>query len=448
MEPGQSATKTIAAPEETKGLERALLNRQARVAVIGLGYVGLPLCVELAEAGFKIMGYDLNAERAAQIGRGVSHIGDVPSARLEEVVRSRKLRTSADAALLADADVFVICVPTPFTKAKQPDLSHVMRAAHDIAPRLAPDRMVILESTTYPGTTSDVLRPVLETSGWRAGEDFALAYAPERVDPSNRRFNVSNTPRVVGGYTPRCARLATTLYRQVSASVVVVSSPQVAEMAKLLENTFRHVNIALANEMAILCADLGINVWEVIEAAATKPFGFMPFYPGPGVGGHCIPIDPCYFSFRVRELGRHARFVELAEAINEQMPDYVVTRVADALNERGKAVRGARLLIVGAAYKRDVADVRESPALKIISRLQEKGADVRYHDPLVPELTSLAQPLRSVPLTAEEMEAADCAVIVTDHTQLPYAELAARCQLIFDARNALRDHEGGNIVRL
>lgn len=446
MEPER--TSVITAPAETHGLALALINRQARVAVIGLGYVGLPLCVALAEAGFRIIGYDLNPERADQIGRGISHIGDVPSARLAEVVAHKRLRAGADPRALADADVFVICVPTPFTKAKQPDLSHVVRAGQDVAPYLAPDRMVILESTTYPGTTRDVLRPLLETSGLRAGEDFALAFAPERVDPTNRRFNISNTPRIVGGYTRRCAELAAALYRQIPAPVVIVSSLQVAEMAKLLENTFRHVNIALANEMAILCADLGINVWEVIEAAATKPFGFMPFYPGPGVGGHCIPIDPCYFSYRVRELGRHARFVELAETINEQMPDYVVLRVADALNEHGKALRGARLLVVGVAYKRDVADVRESPALKIISRLREKGADVRYHDPLVPELNETGEQLRSVPLTSEEMAAADCAVIVTDHSGLPYHDLVACSRLIFDARNALRDYQGDNIVRL
>ena len=425
-----------------------MLTRQAKVAVVGLGYVGLPLCVELADAGFSVIGYDLNPERAAQISRGISHIGDVPSSRVQGAIAKRKLRAASNAKAMADADVFVICVPTPFTKAKQPDLSHVIRAGESISPHVAPGRMVILESTTYPGTTADVLRPLLETSGWRAGEDFALAYAPERVDPTNKRFTISNTPRVVGGYTPRCAQLAAALYRQVSAPVVVVSSLQVAEMAKLLENTFRHVNIALANEMTILCADLGIDAWEVIDAASTKPFGFMPFYPGPGVGGHCIPIDPCYFSYRVRELGRHARFVELAEAINEQMPDYVVLRIADALNEHGKALRAARILILGVAYKRDVADVRESPAIKIISRLREKGADVVYHDPLVPELHEVKPPLSSVPLTDEEARRTDCAVIVTDHSNLPYADLARRCRLIFDTRNALRDYDGDNIIRL
>jgi len=438
----------LAAPREMQGLAQALVKRTARVAVTGLGYVGLPLCVELTEAGFAVIGYDLNPKRAAQIARGVSHIGDVPSTRLAAAVSRKKLRATADAEALHGADVFVICVPTPFTKARQPDLSHVIRAGQDIAPHIARERMVILESTTYPGTTRDMLRPLLETSGWRAGVDFALAFAPERVDPNNRRFSISNTPRIVGGYTPQCAALAATLYRQMSAPVATVSSLEAAEMAKLLENTFRHVNIALANEMAILCADLGIDVWEVIDAAATKPFGFMPFYPGPGVGGHCIPIDPGYFSYRVRELGRHARFVELAEAINEQMPDYVVLRTADALNEQGKALRGARLLILGVAYKRDVADIRESPALKIISRLQEKGADVRYHDPLVPEMNDVVAPLRSVDLTAEEMEAADCAIIVTDHARLPYDDLVAHCRLIFDTRNALRGRAGANIVRL
>jgi UDP-N-acetyl-D-glucosamine dehydrogenase len=446
MKPAQTALAS--APVETETLAQALITRRARVAVIGLGYVGLPLCAELAHAGFRVLGYDLNRERAARVASGVSHIADVPSARLQQAIAAKRLRASADAAILREADVFVICVPTPFTKARQPDLSHVVRAGQDIAPHLASQRMVILESTTYPGTTRDVLRPLLEESGLRAGEDFALAFAPERVDPNNRRFNITNTPRVVGGYTSRCAQLAALLYRQMAAPVVVVSSLQVAEMSKLLENTFRHVNIALANEMAILCADLGINVWEVIDAAATKPFGFMPFHPGPGVGGHCIPIDPCYFSYSVRELGRHARFVELAETINEQMPDYVVLRVADALNEHGKALRGARILVLGAAYKRDVADARESPAIKIIAQLQDKGALVRYHDPLVPELNELPAPLRSVGLTLDEMTSSDCAVIVTDHSFLPYDDLVAHCRLIFDARNALRSHAGDNIVRL
>jgi UDP-N-acetyl-D-glucosamine dehydrogenase len=428
-------------------LLEAIRQRRAKVTVLGLGYVGLPLSVGLAEAGFPVTGYDVNADRVRELQAGNSHIADVSRRRLRRALASGKLRVTADANDLA-AQVFLICVPTPFGKARQPDLSCVTQAAQTVAPCLERGALVVLESTTYPGTTREIVRPIVESSGLTAGRDFALAFAPERVDPGNAAYKVQNTPRIVGGLTPRCARAAKALYSQLAPKVRTVSSLETAEMAKLMENTFRHVNIALVNEMALLCTDLGVDVWEMIDAAATKPFGYMPFYPGPGVGGHCIPIDPCYFSYRVRELGRQARFVELAEAINEGMPEHVVSRISDALNERGKALRGARILVLGAAYKRDVADVRESPALKVIAKLRQKGAIVRYHDPLVPEVNGTGEALHSVALTPREMESCDCAVVVTDHSSLPYRELVQRCRLIFDTRNALRRYRSDNVVRL
>jgi len=428
-------------------LLEAIRHHRARVTVLGLGYVGLPLSVEIADAGFAVTGYDIKADRVQALSGGESDVADVSSRRLRQAISRGKLRLTSDAADVA-AEVFLICVPTPFGKARQPDLSCVTQAARDVAAHVRRGTLVVLESTTYPGTTREIVRPILESSGRQAGRDFALAFAPERVDPGNGAYRVANTPRIVGGLTPRCARTARRFYRQFTPRVRIVSSLETAEMSKLMENTFRHVNIALVNEMAVLCTDLGVDVWEMIDAAATKPFGFMAFYPGPGVGGHCIPIDPCYLSYRARELGRQTRFVELAEAINEQMPDYVVSRVADALNERSKALRGARLLVIGAAYKRDVADTRESPALKVIAKLRQKGAIVRYHDPYVLEVNGTGETLRSVPLTPQEMRNSDCAVVVTDHSSLPYGELVRHCPLIFDTRNALKRYRADNVVRL
>jgi UDP-N-acetyl-D-glucosamine dehydrogenase len=428
-------------------LLEAIRHRRARVTVLGLGYVGLPLSVEIADSGFAVTGYDIRADRVGALSSGSSDVADVSARRLRRALSRGKLRLTSDVADLA-AEVFIICVPTPFGKARQPDLSCVTQAASDVAAHLRRGTLAVLESTTYPGTTREIVRPILESSGLQAGRDFALAFAPERVDPGNDRYGVANTPRIVGGLTPSCARTARSFYRQFTPRVRVVSSLETAEMSKLMENTFRHVNIALVNEMAVLCTDLGVDVWEMIDAAATKPFGFMPFYPGPGVGGHCIPIDPCYLSYRARELGRQTRFVELAEAVNEQMPDYVVSRIADALNERGQALRGARLLVIGAAYKRDVADTRESPALKVMAKLRQKGAIVRYHDPYVPEVNGTGEALHSVPLTAQEMRNSDCAVVVTDHSSLPYGELVRHCPLVFDTRNALRRQRAHNVVRL
>ena len=418
------------------------------MAVIGLGYVGLPLAVALANAGFTVLGYDRDPSRAQALAQGESPIADVPATQVATVVGAGRFLPTADPAVLRQAQVVVICVPTPLTKRKQPDLDCVEAAARDLAAHLQPGTLVILESTTYPGTTQDMLRPLLEESGLQAGRDFFLAFSPERIDPANPRFHLDNTPRVVGGLDPRSGELAAALYQQVSPKVHLVSSPQVAEMAKLVENTFRHVNIALANEMAILCAAMGIDIWEVIEAAATKPFGFMPFYPGPGVGGHCIPIDPQYFSWKVREYDRHARFIELAVEINDHMPYRVVHLVTDALNDQGKPVRGSRILAVGVAYKKDVADARESPALKVIAILQKKGAVTSYHDPYLPTLAESGLTMQSVPLTEQVLTESDCVVILTNHAQLDY-RLIARCSpLVVDTRNSLKGMRSDHLVKI
>jgi UDP-N-acetyl-D-glucosamine dehydrogenase len=428
-------------------LREKIHNCQARVGVAGLGYVGLPLAVAFAQQGFSVCGIDLDAERTARLSAGSSYIEDLEDKALQEAMKAGRFRATTDAAVLREMDVVILCVPTPYTKAKQPDLTYVIRAGQDLQRCLHPGMLVILESTTYPGTTQELMLPLLEQSGLRCGHDFQLAYSPERVDPGNHQFGLRNTPKIVGGVTEEATHLAALLYAHVADRVVPVSGPRVAEMAKLLENTFRHVNIALANEMAILCRKLDIDIWEVIDAAATKPFGFMPFYPGPGVGGHCIPIDPYYFAWKVQEEEAQARFIQLAGEINDRMPDVVVERVSDALNERGKSVRGSRLLILGVSYKRDVGDVRESPALKVIERLQRKGADVVYHDPYVAQLGHGAQ-LASIPLTQEALAGADCVLILTHHQCLPWQQVVAAAPLIVDTRNALKEFREGHIVRL
>jgi UDP-N-acetyl-D-glucosamine dehydrogenase len=429
-------------------LSEKIRTREARLAVVGLGYVGLPLAVAFAREGFAVCGIELDAERAGRIMAGNSYVEDLEDELLRETLATGRLRATTDVAALREADVVIICVPTPYTKSKQPDLTYLLRAGQDLQCHMHPGMLVILESTTYPGTTQELLLPLLEQSGFQCGEQFLLAYSPERVDPGNREYGLRNTPKIVGGVTEPATELAALLYAQVAEQVVPVSGPRVAEMAKLLENTFRHVNIALANEMAILCRKLGIDIWEVIDAAATKPFGFMPFYPGPGVGGHCIPIDPYYFAWKVQEEEERARFIELAGQINDHMPDVVVERVGDALNERGKSVRGSRILILGVSYKRDVGDVRESPAVKVIDRLYRKGAVVEYHDPYVPTLRNGNGHLASTPLTEETIAAADCVLLLTDHRCLPLETLVSRAQVIVDTRNALRGYRAGHIVRL
>jgi UDP-N-acetyl-D-glucosamine dehydrogenase len=416
--------------------------RTATIGIVGLGYAGLPLAVAFAEAGFRTLGYDLDAGRVAAINAGASYIADVPSERLAAL--TGRLSATSDDAALADCDAITICVPTPLAKAQAPDISAIVAAADTIARRLRPGQLVVLESTTYPGTTEEVVLPKLAAGGRRAGEDFFLAFAPERIDPGNRHFAARNTPKLVGGVTPACREVASALYGQIVERVVPVSSTRTAEMAKLLENTFRAVNIALVNEMAIMCNALGIDVWEVIDAAATKPFGFMPFYPGPGLGGHCIPVDPFYLSWKLKTLNQTSRFIELAGEINGRMPGFVVGKVVDALNERRQAVNGATVLVLGVAYKADVADTRESPALEILQLLAAKGAVVHYHDPYVPRLEVNDQlRLASVALDAATVGAADCVVICANHSSYDWARLAEWARLIVDTRNAMKGITGG-----
>lgn len=410
--------------------------REARVVVIGLGYVGLPLAVEIGGAGFSVIGYDKSGERVAAVAQGVSYIKDVPDQALKELTRSGRLAATTDPSCLASADVAVICVPTPLNKSKAPDNSYIIAAAEDLLPHMHRGMLIVLESTTFPGFTREVLLPRLSESGLRAGEDFFLAFSPERVDPGNARFQTRNTPKVIGGTTPRCLQMVQALYGEFIERLVPVSSTDAAEMVKLLENTFRAVNIGLVNEVSIMCQKLGLDTWEVIDAAATKPFGFMPFYPGPGLGGHCIPVDPLYLSWKLRTLKYEARFIDLADQINTAMPAVVVERVQDALNERLKPLKGARVLVVGVAYKRDIDDIRESPALDVIELLARKGAKVDYHDPYVPMLRLGEHQLSSQPLAGlKEYEAV---IILTDHSAIDYRQLVSEARLIIDTRNATR----------
>ena len=429
-------------------LRSRIERRQARVAVIGLGYVGLPLAVEFARSGFSVTGFEVDALRVEAINRGETYIGDVSEYTMRELVQSKRLRATIDFGQLAEMDTISICVPTPLRKTRDPDMTFIIGALDEIRPRLRKGQLVVLESTTYPGTTEELVRPKLEESGLSAGEDFHLAFSPERVDPGNASFQTRNIPKVVGGMTPECTELAALLYAQCVERVVPVSSARVAEMVKLLENTFRSVNIGLVNELALMCHHLDVDVWEVIEAAATKPFGFMPFYPGPGLGGHCIPIDPLYLSWKARMNGFDPRFIELAAQINERMPDYVVDLVTDALNRQAKSVRNSQVHILGVAYKRSVSDVRESPALAVMKLLLDRGAKLSYSDPYVPELRDEGLALRSVPVREVLSNGCDCVVILTDHPDFDYAYVGAAAKAVVDARNALRGVAGEHIVRL
>jgi UDP-N-acetyl-D-glucosamine dehydrogenase len=431
----------------SEALEQKIRDRSARVGVIGLGYVGLPLAVEFAQAGFSVTGIDLNSEKTARINAGDSYVPDVPSAVLGPLVASGKLRASTDFSLIAELDTIDICVPTPLRKTKDPDMSFIVSSCQEIAKYLHPGMLLILESTTYPGTTDELLLPMFEASGLRAGRDFFLCFSPERVDPGNPTYQTKNIPKVVGGITPACTQMGAMFYQQAMERVVPVSSTQVAEMVKLLENTFRMINIGMVNEMAMMCDRMGINVWEVIDAAATKPFGFMPFYPGPGLGGHCIPIDPFYLSWKTRQAGIEARFIELAGYINGQMPHHVVDKIQNALNEHDKALKGAHVHILGVAYKKDIDDVRESPALDVMHLLASRRARVSYSDPYVPEINSDNLKLRSAPVD-DAVPAADCVVIITGHSAFDYARILERAQLIVDTRNAMKGFTSDKIVRL
>ena len=427
-------------------LER-IQSTEARIGIIGLGYVGLPLAVEFARVGFDVVGFDVDEAKNAQINAGKSYIPDVPESDLADVVRSGKLRATSDMAQLGDMDVVDICVPTPLRKTKDPDLSYVVKAVEAAAKVLRRGQLVILESTTYPGTTDEVVQPMLEAGGFKAGEDFLLAFSPERVDPGNAQYTTKQIPKVVGGHGAASTDVACALYRRVVASVVPVSSTRVAEMVKLLENTFRAVNIGLVNEIALMSRKMDIDVWEVIDAAKTKPFGFMPFYPGPGLGGHCIPIDPFYLSWKARQSGFECRFIELAGQVNGSMPEHVVQRVSDALNSVKKPINGSRVHLFGIAYKRDVNDMRESPALDVLELLLRRGASVSYTDPWVPQLRDGSHQMASVDFDAVLAEGCDCAVITTDHGSFDYARIA-RFPLVVDTRNALKGYTGSNIVRL
>ncbi|MCC7042228.1 MAG: nucleotide sugar dehydrogenase [Acidobacteria bacterium] len=423
-------------------LESRLTSRTARVGVVGLGYVGLPLAVEFARGGFRTTGIDLDARKVAAVNAGTSYIQDVASDDVATFRASGHIEASTDPAVVSTLDTINICVPTPLRKTKDPDLSFVVSAVEMIATHLRPGQLVILESTTYPGTTDEVVRPILERGGLVAGRDFFLAFSPERVDPGNEKWTTRNVPKVVGGQTPTCTALARALYSASVDTVVTVSSPKVAEMVKLLENTFRAINIGLVNELAMMCDRLGISVWEVVDAAATKPFGFMPFYPGPGLGGHCIPIDPFYLSWKVKEVGFEARFIELAGHVNGAMPHHAAQKVADALNMHSKPVRGSSVLILGVAYKRDIDDYRESPAMDVMAELEQRGARLAYHDPYVPKVDAghwpAARDIESIDLSPEVLAAADCVAILTDHRCFDYDAIVTHARLVVDCRNAIK----------
>jgi UDP-N-acetyl-D-glucosamine dehydrogenase len=429
------------------GLRKRIADKSARVGVLGLGYVGLPLAVEFARAGFEVVGIDVQQSKVDQFNSGHSYIRDVRDDVFGPLVKTGRLRATSDFSVIRELDTIDICVPTPLRKTKDPDMSFVVAASDAIAEHMHPGLLVMLESTTYPGTTDELVLPKLTASGLEVGKDFFLCFSPERVDPGNAKFQTANIPKVVGGITPACTEMGALFYQQALETVVPVSSTRVAEMVKLLENTFRMINIGLVNELAIMCDRMKINVWEVIDAAGTKPFGFMPFYPGPGLGGHCIPIDPFYLSWKSKEAGIEARFIELAGYINGRMPEFVVEKIQNALNEASKSVRGSRVHILGVAYKRDIEDVRESPALDIIMLLQRLGAIVTFSDPYVRRIHTNGAPLDSQDMLPA-LDSADCVVIVTDHGGVDYAAVVERSRLIVDTRNALKNFRSPKIVRL
>ncbi len=438
-------TSTIDSAAET--LAGKIAARTARVGIVGLGYVGLPLAVEFAKAGFSVTGIDLVESKVARINAGDSYVQDIASSDIDALVNDDKLRATTDFSVISELDTINICVPTPLRKTKDPDMSYIVSACQEIAKHFHPGMLAILESTTYPGTTEEVVLPMLSRPDLQVGRDFFLCFSPERVDPGNPKYQTRNIPKVVGGITPACTEMGARFYAQALENVVPVSSTQVAEMVKLLENTFRMINIGLVNELAVMCDRMGINIWEVIDAAATKPFGFMPFYPGPGLGGHCIPIDPFYLSWKTRQAGIEARFIELAGYINGQMPHFVVEKIQNALNERAKAVKGSRIHILGVAYKRGIDDVRESPALDIIHLLQRRGATVTFSDPYVPSIRIEEETMMATDATKAVGEA-DCAVIITDHPGIDYARIVDQAKLVVDTRNALRGMTSDKIIRL
>ncbi len=430
-------------------LLKKIENRSAVIGLIGLGYVGLPLAVEFGKAGLKVIGVDVDARKVEALNAGRSYIPDVKTEDIAALRAQGRLEASTDYAALQFADAVSICVPTPLRKTRDPDMSYVIAASEKVTELAHPGFLIVLESTTYPGTTEEILLPALQARGLTVGENVFLAFSPERINPGDAVFGVRNTPKVVGGVTPACTEAAYALYSTAIDQVVKVSSPRAAEMVKLLENTFRIVNIGLINEVALMCDRLDIDVWEVIDAASTKPYGFMRFTPGPGVGGHCIPIDPLYLLWKLKSLNYNARFIEVADEVNMSMPHYVVTLVQDALNDDGKPLKGAKVLVLGAAYKKDIDDVRESPALDVMITLRERRAEVSYHDPYVPQVKMDHDVLQSVPLTAEALAQADCVVVVTDHTAFDYQFIREQAKVIVDTRNAMKDTRGeSRVVKL
>lgn len=429
-------------------LQDKITSKEAKVGIIGLGYVGLPMAVEFAKKGFSVAGIDTNLERVSKINKGKSYVLDVKNEEIKELVKKGKLKAFTRFNIISKLDTISLCVPTPLRKTKDPDMSYVISAANAIKRYIRKNQLILIESTIYPGATEELILPILEESGLKVGKDFFLAFSPERIDPGNPTYNTSNIPKVAGGMTKKCIALARLFYEQIADSVVPVSSTRVAEMVKLLENTFRSVNIALVNEISLMCEKLNINVWEVIDAAKTKPFGFMPFYPGPGIGGHCIPVDPFYLSWKAKMNGFEARFIELAGQVNSTMPHFVVNRIADALNNVKKSIKGSHIHILGVAYKKDVNDARESPALDIINILRAKGSTVTYTDPYIPKIDHSETISKSKPLTASFLKKADCVVVVTDHSVFDYKSLVKNSKLVVDTRNAIKGFKDKHITRL
>ncbi|MCF8011605.1 MAG: nucleotide sugar dehydrogenase [Clostridiales bacterium] len=426
-------------------LQKAIIEKTAKVGVIGLGYVGLPLAVEKGKVGFDVLGIDQNRSRVARINEGLNYIQDVKGEDVQDLVSDKKLTASYSFDHIEDQDILIICVPTPLSKNREPDISYVENVTKEIAKRLQPGKLIILESTTYPGTTEEVILPLLESTGLKVGQDFFLVYSPERVDPGNKRYTTKNTSKVVGGMTAACLDIAETFYSQTISKVVRASSPSIAEMTKVFENTYRSVNIALVNELMMLCDEMNINVWEVIDAAATKPFGIQTFYPGPGVGGHCIPIDPFYLSWKARQYDFPTRFIELAGEVNIQTSYYVVDKVIEALNDKGKALHNSKILVLGVAYKKDISDYRESPAIKIMKKIQDKGANLVFYDPYVDSIDGLYGSIlavEKVDLNEYELRNSDCVLIITDHSLVNYDEVVEKANLIIDARNATKNVAG------
>lgn len=432
----------------TKDLSDKIQNKTARIGVLGLGYVGLPLALEFSRKGFAVTGFEVRKDLIASLRRGVSHVLDVPSETVRDMTRAGRFHATDRFDEIKALDAVIICVPTPLRKSKEPDVSYIFSAAKEIAKRLRRGQLIVLESTTYPGTTRELVLPLFEEQGLRVGRDFYLAFSPERVDPANKNFRIFNTPKVVGGLTPACGDLARRLYAQVVERIVPVSSAETAEMVKLLENTFRAVNIALVNEMALMCHKLGLDVWEIIQAASTKPFGYMPFYPGPGIGGHCIPLDPHYLAWKMRSMNFEPRFIELAGVINGSMPEHVVRRIADMLNRGRKPLKGSRILILGVTYKPNVSDVRESPALDVISLLREEGCQVVYHDPWAGSVEVGGMRMKSKPLSDAVLKGSDLTVILTAHSRVDYQRVLRSSKAVFDARNAFSGAADAKLARL